>query len=343
MKVRSIPILVLGLALVSPVSAHHSDAALDMESVVTMQGTVTEVNLRNPHSYFSVETTNEAGEAVEWNVQMGSAIASRRLGWTPDTLAVGELVTFSAHPSLDGRPYSLFVSIQNADGVDLPIVTEAESEPTVTARASTLEGRWIVDESSLVDYPDGLDQLTRRDLTLTEKGSAALAAYDDNSIADNPLLSCIGRSTPGPIIYTDIYPMEFVFNDDNTITIRSQFFDNVRTAYMDGRGHPDPGERYNEGHSIGHWEGDVLVVDTRNFTSHRSPYQNGIPSGAQKHVVERYQLVENGTRLAVEFTLEDSEYIVGSMTHRRGLRYVPQMDMAPFDCDLESTQRYLPE
>jgi len=340
---RSTPILVLGLALVSPVSAHHSDAALNMESVVTMEGTVTELSLRNPHSYFSVETINEAGEAVEWNVQMGSAIASRRRGWTPDTLAVGERVTFSAHPSKNGRPYSLFVSLQNADGVDLPIVTEPESERTAAARASTLEGRWIVDESSLVDYPDGFDQLTRRDLTLTEKASVALAAYDDNSIADNPLLSCVGRSTPGPIIYTDLYPMEFVFNDDRTITIRSQFFDNVRTVYMDGRGHPPPGERYLEGHSIGHWEGDVLVVDTRNFTDHRSPYQNGIPSGAQKHVVERYQLAEDGTRLAVEFTLADSEYIVGSMTHRRELRYVPQMDMEAFDCDLESTQRYMPE
>ena len=340
---KSIPILVLGLALVSPVSAHHSDTALDMESVVTMEGTVTEFNLRNPHSYFSVETINEVGEVVEWNVQMGSGIASLRRGWTPDTLAVGERVRVSARPSKDGRPYSLFVSIQNADGVDLPIVTEPESERTMTARALTLEGRWIVEESSLVDYPDGLDQLTRRDLTLTEKASAALAAYDDNSIADNPLLSCIGRSTPGPIIYTDIYPMEFVFNDDKTITIRSQFFDNVRTAYMDGRGHPRPGERYHEGYSIGHWEGGVLVVDTRNFTDHRSPYQNGIPSGAQKHVVERYQLVEDGTRLAVEFTLEDPEYIVGSMIHRRELRYVPQMGMAPFDCDLESTQRYLPE
>ena len=66
---RSMPILVLGLALVSPVSAHHSDAALDMESVVTMEGTITELILRNPHSYFSVEIINEVGEIIEWNVQ----------------------------------------------------------------------------------------------------------------------------------------------------------------------------------------------------------------------------------------------------------------------------------
>ena len=43
------------------------------------------------------------------------------------------------------------------------------------------------------------------------------------------------------------------------------------------------------GHSIGTLEGNVLIVDTRNFEDHRSPYQTGVPSGAQKHVVERYE------------------------------------------------------
>ena len=43
-------------------------------------------------------------------------------------------------------------------------------------------------------------------------------------------------------------------------------------------------------------DGDVLVVDTRNFAFHRSPYQMGVPSGNQKHVVERYQLIEDGAQ-----------------------------------------------
>ncbi len=111
---------------------------------------------------------------------------------------------------------------------------------------------------------------------------------------------------------------------------------------MDGRGHPATGERFHEGHSIGRWEAETLVVDTANFADHRSPYQNGIPSGAQKHVIERYRLLEDGTRLIVEFVLEDPEYIAEPMTHARELIYSPQMKMVRFDCDPEVTKRFLP-
>lgn len=338
MKVRFVPILVAAFA--APAFAHHSDAALDMESIVTHEGTVTEFSLRNPHSYFSVETTDENGEPVEWTIQMGSGTNARRRGWTPDSLQLGDRVTFAAHPALDGRPYGLFESVRNADGAELPL--SGGIERPANASTDTLEGIWLVDRSRLVDYPGGLNQLAERDLTLTPAAVAAQAVYDETS-DENPELNCVGRPTPGPIIYTDLYPMQLVFSEDEkTITIRSQFFDSVRTVYMDGRGHARPNERYREGYSIGHWEGDVLVVDTRNFTDHRSPYQNGVPSGAQKRVVERYELLEGGTHMAVEFTVEDPEYIVGAFTHRRELIYSPHMDLSPFDCDLESTRRFVP-
>jgi len=325
------------LLFTSPVFGHHSDAALDMDTVVTHEGTITEFSLRNPHTYFGVETTNESGESVEWSIQMGSAANARRRGWTPETLSLGDRVTFSAHPSRDGSPYGLFEWIRNADGEELPI--RADTGPVAVPTTNTLEGKWVADRSRLVDYPGGLDQLMRRDLTLTERGAAGLASYDETS-AENPELSCLGRPTPGPLIYTDLYPMQLEFNGaDKTLVIRSQFFDSERVVYMDGRGHPE-GERFQEGHSTGYWDGDGLVVDTANFTDHRSPYQNGVPSGAQKHVVERYELTGEGTHMVAEFTLEDPEYIVGSMTHRRELLYSPQMDMSAFDCDLESTQRF---
>ena len=45
--------------LATPVFGHHSDAALNMESVVTFEGAVTEYSLRNPHAYFTVDAINE--------------------------------------------------------------------------------------------------------------------------------------------------------------------------------------------------------------------------------------------------------------------------------------------
>ena len=226
----------------------------------------------------------------------------------------------------------------------MPASTDGDSTPRPMARATTVEGIWIVDRSSLgPDYPGGLDQLMNRDLSLTEKGSVAKAAFSQNS-EENPELACMTKPTPGGLIYTDFYPMEIEFNEgEETITIRSQYVDQERTVYMDGRAHPGADERAHEGHSIGWWEGDVLVVDTANFADDRSPYQNGVPSGAQKHVVERYQLGEGGTRMTLEFMLEDAEYIVGSMTHTRDLIYSPHLEMTPFNCDLEATRRFVPQ
>ena len=113
--------------------------------------------------------------------------------------------------------------------------------------------------------------------------------------------------------------------------------------YMDARGHPESGDRFVGGHATGSWDGEVLVVDTRNFVDHRSPYQTGVPSGAQKHVIERYQLTEDGTRIVVDFMLEDSEFLATPMTHSRELIFTPQMEVSRFDCDLEAARRFVPE
>ncbi len=347
--VRYITTFAAAVVLASPVSAHHSDAGLNMNSLVTFEGTVTGFNWRNPHVYFTVETTDERGEPVQWALQMGSTISVTRLGWTRESLSIGDRVTVRAHPSRDGRPYALADSIEKESGLVLPAAFDSDAreprlaEPEVTASTSTLAGRWMADTSKLVDYPGGFEGFFQAQLTLTEKGEAAQARFNELS-DENPVLRCIGRPTPSMIVTTNFYPLEIQINEDEeTIAIRTQYFDEERTVYMDGREHPEANERTFSGHSIGRWEGDTLVVDTRNFADHRSPYQTGLPSGAQKHVVERYGLTEDGTRMVVEFMLEDPEYIVGSMTHTRELIYSPQRGMSRFECDPEAARRFVPQ
>jgi hypothetical protein len=80
--------------------------------------------------------------------------------------------------------------------------------------------------------------------------------------------------------------------------------------------HAGEGERTLQGHSIGWWEGETLVVDTVDFAVHRSPYGSGtgIPLGTEKHVVERYRLSDDGTHAFVDIVLEDSEYLAEPVT-----------------------------
>ncbi|MYF70315.1 MAG: hypothetical protein F4053_00650 [Proteobacteria bacterium] len=334
---NSVTIAALSTLLAFPAWAHHSDAGLDMENVVTFEGTVTAFHWRNPHVYFTVATEGENGESVEWALQMGSTITVSRMGWNRDTLSPGDRVTVHAHQATDGRPYGYLDSVDRMGGL---ATGETFREPVETVPASSLEGRWLARLSEVPRYPGGFDGFWLAHLTFTEKGQAALDSYDPFS-AENPESQCIGRPTPAMIVSSTRYPMEIEFLDGgDVIEIRSQYWDEVRTVYMDGRDHPDSAERFPSGHSTGYWEEDTLMVDTRNFTDHRSPYQIGVPSGGQKRVMERYTLIEGGTRMAVEFVLEDPEYLAEPMTHARELIHVPQLAMTPFDCDPDATNMF---
>ena len=199
---------------------------------------------------------------------------------------------------------------------------------------------WLAKFSEVQSYPGGIDGFFNAQLVLTDAGREAKASYEPLSM-DNPEAQCIGRPSPAMIVSSTRYPIEIRIGDEETVTIRSQYWDETRTVYMDGREHPDSSERSHSGHSVGRWEGETLVVDTRNFADHRSPYQTGVPSGAQKHVVERYRLTAGGTRLAVDFVLEDPEFLAQPMTHARELIYAPHLEMTPFDCDPDATSRFV--
>ncbi len=345
---RSGAILTLGAFVTMPLFAHHSDSGMDVNTVMTIDGTITEFSWRNPHIYFVVETQDGDGAPVEWTVQMAGIRSISRMGWSADILKPGDRVTIDLHPARDGRPYGLF-DAGAKEGVPLPTSYDPDTgelrfaAPIATGRSTTLEGRWMADGSKTPSYVDGYAGYTQTHLKLNEKAVAAQAAYNMFS-TENPETACLGRPTPAIIFYSDLFPIEIEFDEPNQIIyIRGQFFDEMRTVYMDGRGHPSADTQFHLGHSTGRWEGDTLVVDTRNFTANRSPYQNGIPSGLQKHVVERYRLADDGTRITVDFTLEDPEYLLEPLTDSRELLSRPDADMSPFNCDAESTRRFLPQ
>ena len=82
-----------------------------------------------------------------------------------------------------------------------------------------------------------------------------------------------------------------------------------RHIYLDRSAHIDPQifDPTTNGDSIGHWEGNTLVVDTIGFHPDRGI--TAIPGGgfrtATTHLVEQYQLLENGALLSVKFTWSD--------------------------------------
>ena len=329
--------LLAGLVLAPPLWAHHSDAGLDMDSILAFDGTVTEFAFRNPHVYVGVETAH-SGAPVQWTLQMGTANNLRRRGWTPATLRPGDGVTVRVMQPWTGGPTRSWNRSRNKAGSgSLRYPLRRRCRPARPA-SPACGGRTCPSSSPTRRLRRFLSRQPQADRARRRRAGT----YDPLS-TENPESTCIGRPTPAAIASTRFYRLGFELgeNPDDPIIIRSEYFDEARTIHMDGRPHPPADQRFATGHSVGRWEGDTLVVDTTNFTDHRSPYQIGVPSGPRKHVIERYRLIENGTRMLAGFTLEDPDYIAEPMTHERELIHSPENQILRFNCDAEATRRFV--
>ena len=99
-----------------PALAHHSFAMFDAETTLVLEGTVVEFQWTNPHSWLQVEVTDDAGETVEWSLEMGSPGGLARSGWRPRTVVPGSEVTVSVHPLRDGEPGGQILTVTLPDG-----------------------------------------------------------------------------------------------------------------------------------------------------------------------------------------------------------------------------------
>ena len=103
-----------------------------------------------------------------------------------------------------------------------------------------------------------------------------------------------------------------------------------RQIFLDGRGHPQNVNPTWQGHSVGHWEGDTLVVDTVGFNG-LIWYNSGLPATEMLHVVERYHRIDLG-HLETEITVEDSAVLRRPWTIKRTSILRPDDDIREFVC-----------
>ena len=82
-------------------------------------------------------------------------------------------------------------------------------------------------------------------------------------------------------------------------------YNETRHVYTDGRHHPPADDLWPSvtGNSVGHWDGDTLVIDTIMVTNPNAFFQGGPPLSEQAHYVERIWL--DGNTLRAEITIED--------------------------------------
>jgi hypothetical protein len=134
---------------------------------------------------------------------------------------------------------------------------------------------------------------------------------------NDPTIKC---EPPGvPRIYMHLFPIQIVQLPGMVLEL-FEYDHFVRRIYTDGRGHPKDLDATWMGNSIGHWEGDTLVVDTVGLNDKTWIDRDGHPHSDKEHVIERIRRAGPDT-LKVGITVDDpvayTKPVVGEMTFEK--------------------------
>jgi Family of unknown function (DUF6152) len=107
------------LAMSAPLFAHHGQAAVDLNKKVTLKGTVTSIEWVNPHSHFSFDAKDDAGNVVNWTMELTTPLMLARIGWTRTNVKPGDKVTATFYPAKNGSHIGILDTVELADGTIL--------------------------------------------------------------------------------------------------------------------------------------------------------------------------------------------------------------------------------
>ena len=139
-------------------------------------------------------------------------------------------------------------------------------------------------------------------------------------------------SPPGmPYIYLQIFPMQVIQTPKEVIEL-FEYDHIVRHIFIDGRKHPANVKPSYNGHSIGHWEGDTLVVDTIGLNGKNWLDRVGHPESAQMHILERIRRVDDKT-LQVDLKFDDAKSYTKPWTAQIRFLLHPDWDILEHICE----------
>ena len=234
------------------------------------------------------------------------------------TLLSGGLFGLAAHAEADLSGYWLTAFGQ------IPPVRKA------TAHEQALidllpQGTILLADSGLREFPPG----EFGGLEVTPEYKARADQYDievQRSVSTTCRPPSVVYSTQGP------FPIE-IFQGRDLVVIKMEYFDVVRVIFMNEKTHPQEWPLSVTGHSIGHWEGDTLVVDTVGISS-ATLLNNGLDHSDNLHMLERFRLSPDSRVLMIT-----QEYTDPAVFKGHAARFIPMNKgkptdhVYPYDCD----------
>jgi hypothetical protein len=139
------------------------------------------------------------------------------------------------------------------------------------------------------------EEIAKHPTPWTPKAAKQIAQMVANEKAGHPrgiFVNCLPQGMPSWMLITH-NAIEFLFTPGRVTILGEGDGNRLRRIYTDGRAHPEDPDLTYFGHSIGHWEGDTLVVDTVGIRPQAYIALTegvGIPNNGDMHIVERIHL-----------------------------------------------------
>jgi hypothetical protein len=313
-------------------AAHHATApTFDQGRVVELTGEITDVRWRNPHITLTLRS-DDASATTDWHIETNSVSIVSRFGLTPELIAPGTHVRVAGNPGRRDPNALWLTNVLLDDGREilfgsayLPRWSEdiigADTRGAITADPTGALGIFRVWTSI-----GGGGALWNNSYPLTPEAAAARAAFDP--LRDSPTLGC--RPKGMPLIMEQPYPME-IADEGEQIVMRLEEYDTVRTIELANPERVTGRPASLLGNSVGHWEGDVLVVET---TAIDYPWfdKTGIPQSEALRTVERFTLTRDGSRLDYEMTVTDPGTFTEPVVLTKSWGYRPNDRVRPYEC-----------
>ena len=347
-----------------PLVAHHEiRAKFDDKKPQTLRGVITKVDWANPHVhlFMNVQTGNNS---ANWAVELESPVDLGRAGWTRDSVKIGDALTVQGIAARNGSRQvwgnSVVMTSNNKklfDNASTPKpAANAPSGPTpkwpdgqprlgvVPGQtgfwgAPTGTGLVQAGQNVQMDAYGLLKNIADVDKVAPfQKWARDLFEYRQrNTLKDDPMyLYCMPPG--GPRQYQLPYGVQF--NEDRD---RKRIFvfvgsgnRNYRIIYTDGR--PQQGQIRGDadnplyyGRSVGKWEGETFVVDTKGFNEKFWFSNGGHPHTEQLHLTERFTRTDLNT-LKYEVTVDDPGAYAKSWTAGWNLKWIAGEELPVYYC-----------
>ena len=324
--------------------AHHSTAEYDANAIVEARGEVVTVIWRNPHVRLRISTAALDGDARIWELEGVDLTRLDRYNLPRDLVNVGDVVRFAGNPSTrndrrmyvtnllltDGREILLRGGAQARWAPQNVIDTYAPVERNYAAAGSADDNRFI---DRVFSPTRGAAPAWLRNPPLTDAAVARRAQYD--AVLDDPVLGCVSPGMPRVMTRSGPYAIRFIESGDDLIQ-QNEWFEIDRLIHMDGRPPPANQPHAPLGYSVGHWEGDALVVTTTHIDW---PWfqlygLEGVPQSRDMIFTERFTPSAGGTVLQYDIAASDPQTFTETVEYENYVtfRWDTELEFLPYDC-----------